>query len=495
MKIETVFLYTLNKTGEEVFAEVVKIDELAPLKVEIENFIECFWQSATPDKKGAEAFFSSEWKRISGGSPHLDIPRDINFDDLIEENRALNRAIPDVDDFNFQLENNAEVEKFLRDGPQTSQSLSQGGEHSWTVVAGAERLDEDEESFAPTRLNLNLIKHASDNTSNKFSFDQEIWLCEQGTAVKGRILACLCERGKKWSVSVRRTQKKKRPVSSKLTEPSPKPDFNYLNTTAAISDVIGHIIFGAESFKKSGLIVIAGRTGSAKSQIAKALIEAHLGEKANGHLLTYEDPIERPIKTKGAYTSREKGKDVLDLSEATHNALRQKPSVMFVGETRNTAEWNLLLDFAGTGHLVVTTSHAGSLIEAMGNILQAARAETPSARSDEGGKLLAVAHLKVATITARKSGREITTLIPALWHYSPEGVKELMSEGLSSIVPNTPCELSDSTEDGLFPSSIGRYWFAKELLERVTTKTAELMDDSDKEFIKTSALEWDLEGV
>ena len=50
-----------------------------------------------------------------------------------------------------------------------------------------------------------------------------------------------------------------------------------------------------------------------------------------------------------------------------------------------------------TGHLVVTTSHAGSLIESIGNILQAARAVTPSDRSNKGGRLLAVVHLKAVS--------------------------------------------------------------------------------------------------
>jgi Tfp pilus assembly pilus retraction ATPase PilT len=236
-----------------------------------------------------------------------------------------------------------------------------------------------------------------------------------------------------------------------------------------------------------GLVVIAGRTGSCKSQIAKALIETQLEGKPDRHLVTYEDPIERKIKTPGPTTSREKGKDVSDLGEATRNALRQKPAVLFVGETRDPEEWDMLLTYAGTGHLVVTTAHAGSLIEAMGNILQATEAKDPTARSVVGERLLAVVHLK-----SDRAETEVGILIPALWRRTSEGIKALMSEGLSSVVPNTPPRLSTGREKREpFPSSIGRYWFARELLE----KEAARGKLENPEEIKNLALEWDLEGV
>lgn len=457
MSFETVFLYTLNRTGEDEISGMKSQCAPGPLRSELDRFLNYFWSSKESDRAAAISFFSGEWERIYGGAAPTEIPRQVDFEGYVEESRALKRECSDAEDFDFKLDNTQEVVDFLRGGPQQTGAETTG--------------------------------------KSRFSFDQELWLCEQGRAVKGRILACLCERGRKWSVTVRRTQVKTGKEFQHESEPASRPDPDYLNSTETVSNVLGRIVFGTKTSKQSGLIVISGRTGTSKSKIAIALVKKLLGDDADKRLLTYEDPIERHISTAGSYISREKGKDVKDLEEATHNALRQKPAVMFVGETRNPEEWEELLNFAGTGHLVVTTSHAGSLIESIGNILQAARAVTPSDRSNKGGRLLAVVHLKAETIRAAEGDNEITILIPALWHYTPEGVKELMSEGLSSIAPNTPHGLSGSGRDELFPSSIGRYWFAKELLKDVIPGTAEKMSEKDKQNIKVTALEWDLEGV
>jgi hypothetical protein len=94
------------------------------------------------------------------------------------------------------------------------------------------------------------------------------------------------------------------------------------------------------------------------------------------------------------YTARQKGRDVGLLEEALADALRQTPTVVFVGETRDRKEWELLLNFAATGHLVVTTAHAGSLVEAMHNIFEARRVKTRAQRSEVAHKLLGVIHLK-----------------------------------------------------------------------------------------------------
>lgn len=94
------------------------------------------------------------------------------------------------------------------------------------------------------------------------------------------------------------------------------------------------------------------------------------------------------------YTPREKGKDAMSIKEAVMNALRQTPKVLFVGETREIGDWSRLLDFAGTGHLVVTTAHAGSLVEAMANLLRAVEARRPTKRSEVADRTLALIHLR-----------------------------------------------------------------------------------------------------
>src|SRR5258708_31400051 len=120
---------------------------------------------------------------------------------------------------------------------------------------------------------------------------------------------------------------------------------------------------------------------------------------------------EGPVKVQGGgidYTPRQKGIDAESLDEVLCDALRQKPSAVYVGETRDDKDWVKLLGFGGTGHLVFTTFHAGSLVEAMHKILRAAGAETPEGRSEVAQRILALIHLRQEVI-----GGE-SVLLPAL---------------------------------------------------------------------------------
>ena len=86
--------------------------------------------------------------------------------------------------------------------------------------------------------------------------------------------------------------------------------------------------------KSSGLILIAGKTGSGKTTTSASIID-HINRTESRHILTLEDPIEYEHPSKrGLVTQREiRGKgDVLQ--EALEAALRQDPDVVFVGEVK-----------------------------------------------------------------------------------------------------------------------------------------------------------------
>lgn len=416
---------------------------------------------------------------------------------LTKPQAALRHRIPDgQDDFTFYLEKEDEIAAL--------RALLVGGVAAYAANSVAFEKTPSERvtpGKADHELDSALRRHALDDIAtkhiaegSKLSYDQELWLWDKrrnarGTAAKGRALACPCDRARRWSVTFRMTER----------WPAKGGGPIFLNEIKAISGMLRRIILGPKSREKHGLVVIAGRTASCKSNIAKKLIEGHLNgvkDKRGLHFPTFEDPIERHFELPDvSYTPREKGRDVSNLAEAISNALRQKPAVMFIGETRDPAEWELLLKFAGTGHLVVTTAHAGSLVEAMGNILQATRAGDPTARSEVGERLLAVVHLKPSVIEGR-DGQRVGVLLPAVWRRTTEGIKALMAEGLSSLMPNTPGPLPSSD----LPSSIGRYWFARELLKEVTADArgafgGAIGEGEMSHAVKTAALEWDMEGV
>jgi hypothetical protein len=227
------------------------------------------------------------------------------------------------------------------------------------------------------------------------------------------------------------------------------------------------------------------------------------------------------------YTPREKDKDASRLRDALSDALRQTPALFLVGETRQKAEWKVLLDFAATGHLIVTTAHAGSLVEAMHKIFEALKVETPAERSEIASKLLGVIHIRSGDLAfetatngkpAVNGKSDLKTestniLFPALWRRSPRAIASLTSDGLASLLPHRSRTDSNgngrtaNNGDGDEPSCLGRRALIQQLFEELKTNSNALAfleevfkkhDTTLEEFkteAYTKAIEWDLQGV
>ena len=129
-----------------------------------------------------------------------------------------------------------------------------------------------------------------------------------------------------------------------------------------------------------GLILHCGPTGSGKSTHMSSEID-FLGNKINGVILTYEDPIEqRFLQTSAIVRQFRIGEDIcaedgLTLFEVIkHNLLRNNPSVCMISEGRTLREIYYLLDVANSGHVVFSTSHPKNTTEAI-SLLRAAAGE------------------------------------------------------------------------------------------------------------------------
>jgi hypothetical protein len=299
-------------------------------------------------------------------------------------------------------------------------------------------------------------------------------------------------------------------------EPADKPSPDFPFTIKDYCDVIYDSITTVENnaAAKRGLLVITGETNSSKSEIATGLIHQYLEERKSSskrtpHLVTFEEPIEKfyagigvseapnrsvrmPAQTEGIdYTPRErgeahqKGKDVGALHEALGDALRQTPTVLFVGETREKRDWRRLIDFAGTGHLIVTTAHAGSLTEAMNKILEALRVKTAAGRSEVANCLLGIVHIR--------GDADSKVLVPAIWRQTLTAKHALTAEGLSSLLPYKP-----EIDDGRV-GCLGRAWFANRLQGKHQTPDAKGVSSQRRavqwDVLQRNAARWDLEGV
>jgi hypothetical protein len=355
-----------------------------------------------------------------------------------------------------------------------------------------------------------------------------------------RVLACRCFKGTYWSLTCRREKPSKKPPKrtrgrqrgqSRSIPTTPKETYKprglkspseYLNGLDEICQSLYDSVFPLKPTSEStGLVVLSGRTASAKTQLARGLIWMYLSNRSayfkakrrTPHLLTFEDPIEayyfdqdRPLDGQELdYTPRQKGHDADSLAQVLNDGLRQTPSVVFVGETREPDEWSDLIGFAGTGHLVFTTAHAGSLSEAMGKIFEATNTRSPSDRAVVADRILALVHVKDGVVEAgyeRRAARKRTrrkrsrkkpptvkrVLIPAVWRSTPVGAKALVAEGRASLLPH-------SSDGG--HSSLGRYRFALELTAKrpvAEGSKGRSIHEINKEVIR-AAIFWDLEGL
>ena len=277
--------------------------------------------------------------------------------------------------------------------------------------------------------------------------------------LSGRAEITSCQKGRLWSVTVRSSGSDRQHNMATLDSNRPKdlPTNGY--TTRAnedfpvqiddISNTLSEIIFDMES-PTTGLVVVSGATNSAKSIVTRALISQYLNDdrwlgkkmrssKRRPHLVTYEDPIEALYydHTKTAdsfgvdYTPQEAESDRTSLAKSLLSAKRQSPSVFYIGEVRSAADWLPIIEFAATGHLVITTSHAASLAEAFNRILRSISAKEPTERRYAAQQIRAIVH----QIPIRSN--DTLVQVPSVWRNNHRGVSSMISEGLSSILPSS----------------------------------------------------------
>jgi twitching motility protein PilT len=110
------------------------------------------------------------------------------------------------------------------------------------------------------------------------------------------------------------------------------------------------------------------------------------------HIVTIESPIEYTFRPRSAYIrQREVGRDTPSFEQGLLDALREDPDVLMVGEMREPETMRLTLNASETGHLVLTTVHSSTCIEALQRIVSAFPSDIQNAvRSQLADCLVAV---------------------------------------------------------------------------------------------------------
>ena len=117
----------------------------------------------------------------------------------------------------------------------------------------------------------------------------------------------------------------------------------------------------------SGAWIIAGPAGSGKTTSLYACMR-ELASTSRGarSLCSIEDPVE--ISLENVAQSQVNLKAGFDLANALKSLMRQDPEVIMVGEIRDRATAETLLEASLTGHLVLTSFHAGSAAGAINRL-------------------------------------------------------------------------------------------------------------------------------
>lgn len=114
-----------------------------------------------------------------------------------------------------------------------------------------------------------------------------------------------------------------------------------------------------------GLILVTGPTGSGKTTTLYSLLSTLIGTKRN--IVTLEDPVEYEIK--GIVQSEIDPDHGFTFASGLRSVLRHDPNVILVGEIRDLETAQTAIDAALTGHLVLSTLHTNSAIEAIPRLL------------------------------------------------------------------------------------------------------------------------------
>jgi general secretion pathway protein E len=120
--------------------------------------------------------------------------------------------------------------------------------------------------------------------------------------------------------------------------------------------------------ERSGALLLTGPSGSGKTTTIYACLRELVRSSAGGlQIVTIEDPVEQVVE--GVSQAQARPGTEFDFARSLRSLLRQDPEVIMIGEVRDAETAAIALSAALTGHLVITTVHAGSACGVINRLL------------------------------------------------------------------------------------------------------------------------------
>lgn len=108
----------------------------------------------------------------------------------------------------------------------------------------------------------------------------------------------------------------------------------------------------------AGVLLLTGPSGSGKTTTLYACLHHLTHQERRRTIFTVEDPIERHVR--GVTQTEVNEAAGIDFPTALRSILRQDPEVILIGEIRDRETAAIALEAGLTGHLALSTVHAGS---------------------------------------------------------------------------------------------------------------------------------------
>jgi len=192
--------------------------------------------------------------------------------------------------------------------------------------------------------------------------------------------------------------------------------------------------------KGKGLILVTGSTGQGKTTLACSLLQEYLmayGEVA----IAIEDPPELKLAGKHGnfgqcYQIRVKDGD---FASPLRKAMRQFPRYIFLGEIRDGASAAEALQACISGHLVVATTHAGSIEDAITRIMKLVSSELDLdlAKDMLSTGLSVVTSQEMRRIATADGRAERKVVLKTLFFGDDMGLRALVRGGTVSQIKTT----------------------------------------------------------
>jgi type II secretory ATPase GspE/PulE/Tfp pilus assembly ATPase PilB-like protein len=144
-----------------------------------------------------------------------------------------------------------------------------------------------------------------------------------------------------------------------------------LDAEANVADLKSLLVFDAVRqlfselvFRPHGLVLVTGPTGSGKTTTLYSALFARRRPEHN--IVTVEDPIEYHLD---GVTQIQVQSEITSFASVLRALLRQDPNVIMVGETRDHETARMAVEASTTGHMVLTSMHTNSALEAVYRLL------------------------------------------------------------------------------------------------------------------------------